>query len=742
MSEWEPISENNLKDKSERVFVQGRLKTFFIFCLSLLLTLVFLWCVLNPEFIMSETSGSSTTRRGRQGDALRELMGDNFIYLFWGITLLFGWMTLFYFISLFKPSRIWLNSRGMTEESWLSSKFYPWEQISPFRLTTLSSSGVKKKLINFTSNIGGGEGKGKTRKLRASAYGLKAEDFLQQLNDYRERSILANDTDTEVAVSYPTPNPIEDEKARTAETSLQNESSDWKAPHERGEFMVREERAPWGRWLAGAAALGLVAAGALWLASKVVVPRDLPMQEQAQAEPEKEAPKIGADDAAWTRALEKDTLEGYREYLEAFPDGKHKEKAQAEIDAYDNKAWATAEQRNTLAGYEDYLEAWPEGLHASKAKERIAEIKAAAEARAKDAAERAALDKTHWEAAARENTIESYNRYLGQHPTGKYVDEAQQRIAQIKADQASAAAIAAEDSAWNAASASNTVGAYQQYLTSYPQGRYAAQAIAALDNLRPAVGKTFKDCSECPEMVSLPTGTASLGAGDNEAGAKPNEKPQRPVTFANMFSIAVTEVTFDEYDACVRAGGCASQPSDNDWGRGNRPVINVTWEEAQAYASWLSSKTGQSYALPTEAQWEYAARAGDSTPLIGGSAAALCAFANGASKESGLQWANAACTDPAADRTLPTAMLSANKFGVKDMIGNVAEWTQDCNTLNLRDAPTDGSADARGSCNQRVVRGGSWFSGPNDLRYAARLMQRRGDSNDFTGFRVIRKVGP
>ena len=107
-----------------------------------------------------------------------------------------------------------------------------------------------------------------------------------------------------------------------------------------------------------------------------------------------------------------------------------------------------------------------------------------------------------------------------------------------------------------------------------------------------------------------------------------------------------------------------------------------------------------------------------------------------------MKWANSACSDPAADRTLPTGLLSANKFGVKDMIGNVAEWTQDCNTLNLRDAPTDGSADARGSCNQRVVRGGSWFSGPADLRYAARLMQRRGDSNDFTGFRVIRKTGP
>jgi len=509
----------------------------------------------------------------------------------------------------------------------------------------------------------------------------------------------------------------------------------WQPPHERGEFAVQEERAPWGRWLVGLIVLGLVIAGALWLASKVVVPRDVPVAEKTEVKAEEEtAPKIGADDAAWVKALEKDTLEGYREYLEAFPQGKHADDAQAEIDVYDNKAWANAESRDTIAGYEDYLKAWPDGRHASKAQERIAEMKAAIEAAQKDAAERAAAEARDWQAAAQANSIKSYQDYLAKHPGGKNAPEAQNRIDRLQAS-------AADNAAWEAARTANTVNAYQQYLNSFPQGAFAAQAIAAIDNLRPAPGRSFKDCNNCPEMVSLPSGTASLGAGDAEKDARPNEKPQRPVTFANMFAISVTEVTFDEYAACVSAGGCSSLPSDNGWGGGNRPVINVSWDDAQKYVSWLSQTSGQSYALPTEAQWEYAARAGDSSPIIGGSAAALCAFANGASQESGLKWANTECTDPAADRTLPTGILGANKFGVKDMIGNAAEWTQDCNTLNLRDAPTDGSADSRGSCNQRVVRGGSWFSGPADLRYAARLMQRRGDSNDFTGLRVVRKIG-
>ncbi len=516
-----------------------------------------------------------------------------------------------------------------------------------------------------------------------------------------------------------------------------NPDSGWKPPHERDQFALREERAPWGRWIAGLIVLGLVIAGALWLASKVVVPRDIPVIETAGSssapETEEAKPVIGADDAAWVKALEKDTLEGYQEYIAAFPDGKHADDAQAEINAYDDKAWENAQTRDTIAGYEDYLKDWPEGLHTTEARDRIAEIKAAADAARKAAAERAAAHAQAWQAAAEANTVDSYQNYLAQYPGGENAAEAQSRIDRLQAT-------AADMAAWTAAKTAHTANAYQQYLNSFPQGVYAAEAIAAIEALRPTPGRVFKDCSTCPDMVSLPPGTASLGAGDNEKHARPNEKPQRPVTFANMFAISVKEVTFTEYNACISAGVCIGQPSDNGWGGGNRPVINVSWDEAQKYVAWLSETSGQSYSLPTEAQWEYAARAGDASPLIGGSTAALCAFANGASNESGLKWANPDCIDPASDKTLPAGSLGANKFGVKDMIGNVAEWTQDCNTLNLRDAPTDGSADSRGSCNQRVVRGGSWFSGPPDLRYAARLMQRRGDSNDFTGLRVVRKI--
>jgi len=519
---------------------------------------------------------------------------------------------------------------------------------------------------------------------------------------------------------------------------------DWRPIDESNDFAVREESAPWLKYTVGILALLLVGGGAIWLASKVVIADDVPTIERADNAKDKpadaeqpQAPK-SEDDLAWVKALEIDTVEGYRAYIADFPNGRHVEDAQRLINEFDEEAWTLADERDTIDGYEDYLESWPEGLHVTEARERIAKIKAEEEARRKNAQEAARQEAAAWDAAAQANTIPSYEGYLSKFPTGKNASEAQTRIDRLRAEEAARQASAADEAAWQAANATGTAAAYQQYLTSFPQGAHVPEAIAKLEELRPGPGKTFKDCAACPTMVSLPAGTAELGAQPSDGKAKPNEKPARPVTFSNLFAIGVTEVTFAQYGACVSAGGCKSMPKDNGWGQGNRPVINVSWSDAVAYAQWLSNTTGKRYSLPSDAQWEYAARGGKTDALIGGSPAALCAFANGASKESELPWANNACTDLAADRTLPAGSLSKNGFGVADMIGNVSEWTMDCNTLNLRDAPVDGSADARGSCSQRIVRGGSWFSGPDDLRYSARAVQRRGDTNDFTGFRVVR----
>jgi formylglycine-generating enzyme required for sulfatase activity len=166
----------------------------------------------------------------------------------------------------------------------------------------------------------------------------------------------------------------------------------------------------------------------------------------------------------------------------------------------------------------------------------------------------------------------------------------------------------------------------------------------------------------------------------------------------------------------------------------------VSWNDAQEFTSWLSRKTGQAYSLPSESQWEYAARAGEESDWLGGSPAAVCAYANIAGSESGFRWQHGDCSDGAALQTLPVGSLQANAFGLHDVIGNVAEWTLDCMNLSYLDAPADGGAWGRGICSSRITRGGSWFTGTREVRLPARFNLKNGDRNDFTGFRVVRTV--
>ena len=190
--------------------------------------------------------------------------------------------------------------------------------------------------------------------------------------------------------------------------------------------------------------LAAVAIAAIWLISQVVAPKDLQVNRRKSScrrgrpvgrPNSRQNPKM-----SWhgLQRWKKDTLEGYREYLEQFPNGRFADKAQAEVDKYDNAAWERAESRNTIAGYEDYLFDWPEGLHAAKAQERIDALKAEIEAAKKDAAARAAADERAWQKADSTNTIIGYEDYLSGYPSGKHAGEARSRIGRMKADAAAA----------------------------------------------------------------------------------------------------------------------------------------------------------------------------------------------------------------------------------------------------------------------------------------------------------------
>jgi serine/threonine-protein kinase len=242
--------------------------------------------------------------------------------------------------------------------------------------------------------------------------------------------------------------------------------------------------------------------------------------------------------------------------------------------------------------------------------------------------------------------------------------------------------------------------------------------------------QSFADCPDCPVMVWIPAGQFIQGSPVDEFGSQSSERPRRSVEIPT-FAIGQTEVTFDEWDACVADGGCSYDPSEPGWGRGSRPVINVSRTDAREFAAWLSDKTGRDYRLPSESEWEYAARAGT-----------LGRFHTGdciTSDEANFNGGDPAQGCPAGDRpglTLPVASYAPNAFGLYDMHGNVEEWVRDCWNENYAGAPTDGSAWLDGDCSLGVPRGGWWGSSARTVRSAYRkgvIREARGLSN---GFRV------
>ena len=272
----------------------------------------------------------------------------------------------------------------------------------------------------------------------------------------------------------------------------------------------------------------------------------------------------------------------------------------------------------------------------------------------------------------------------------------------------------------------------------------AAQGEEAL--LEP--GRVFRDCPECPEMVVIPAGSFMMGSPRDELGRNKYEGPRHRVTLPKPFAVGKYEVTFAEWDACVADGDCGGhRPGDHGWGRGRRPVINVGWHAAQAYVNWLSKKTGKRYRLPSEAEWEYAARGGTRASRYWGDDAfgfAQCAYANGADGTLKARNSKIGEVAPCRDgfvQTAPVGSFSANPFGLHDVLGNVMEWVEDCWNERYVGAPADGSARRSGDCSRRVVRGGSWVLKPWHLRSAFRFWSAAG-RNTTIGFRVARTLAP
>jgi formylglycine-generating enzyme required for sulfatase activity len=260
----------------------------------------------------------------------------------------------------------------------------------------------------------------------------------------------------------------------------------------------------------------------------------------------------------------------------------------------------------------------------------------------------------------------------------------------------------------------------------------SAQEARSADDNGNAVGKVFQDCGECPSMVVVPPGRFMMGSPAEEQGRDDDEGPLHDVRIAK-FAVGRFEVTFAEWDACVRDGGCGGYtPQDKGWGRGDRPVMNVSWDRAKSYVSWLALKTGKPYRLLTEAEWEYAARAGADAP-----------FATG--RTINVKQAQFGGASGHADQTVPVGSFTPNAFGLHDMHGNIWEWVEDCWHDDYENAPADGAAwleANEGACGYRIYRGGSWFN----IQSVVRSANRTGSPPDFTisniGFRVAKTLEP
>ena len=421
----------------------------------------------------------------------------------------------------------------------------------------------------------------------------------------------------------------------------------------------------------------------------------------------------------------------------------------------ETRTWDAAESANSLAAYQAYLRAYPKGKYVAAAEIKLDALKQSATQIPVPAktppATSADLETAFWNEVKASGAREYLDAYFKQYPKGKYLALAKIELKKLDdKEQAERGRQAAqrnqdEQTAWSSAKSAGTQAAYSGYLGSYPGGQFATLAQAAQQRLKREAednqrqeaqrlaeqqrkqredaervamemrpGRVFKDCADCPEMVVIPAGNFQMGSNDGNADEK-------PVHSSSIRSIAMGkfEVTQGQWQALM-----GSNPSHFTQCGQDCPVEQVSWDDAQVFIQRLNAKTGKSYRLPSESEWEYACRAGSRQEYCG------------SDNVDAVAW----YTSNSGGKTHAVAGKQTNAFDLHDMSGNVSEWVEDCWNANYSGAPTDGSAWKAGNCAQRVLRGGSWVNYPTSERAASR---DGGDStvrdSDF-GFRLARML--
>ncbi|HTO61984.1 MAG TPA: SUMF1/EgtB/PvdO family nonheme iron enzyme [Bradyrhizobium sp.] len=395
----------------------------------------------------------------------------------------------------------------------------------------------------------------------------------------------------------------------------------------------------------------------------------------------------------------------------------------------DEIVWNAVKDAGHAAVFDEFVSKFPLSRHLKEAEARRDDLRKQAAATA--APPPPPASEIVWNAIRGSRTAATFEEYLGKFPDGTHRDEARARLDQLKEDelrqdearQKQLAALAPAPPPRDAAAAGGAIDLKLKVLDE------AAEAA-----LKPKA--TFRECDKCPEMVVVPPGSFMMGSPDNEAHREAVEGPQHRVSFEHRFAAGRFAVTFEEWDACVADGGCNGyRPWDNGWGRGRRPVVSVSWQDAKNYVAWLSLRTGRAYRLPSEAEREYLARAGTTTPYWWG-AAVTRRNANYDERSAKDRPANAVSSQ----KTMPVDSFQPNPWGFFQVSGNVWEWVEDCSNDSYAGASTDGAARQSGNCERRGLRGGSWISEAALLRSAARYAVQADGRVGNVGFRVARDV--
>jgi hypothetical protein len=461
----------------------------------------------------------------------------------------------------------------------------------------------------------------------------------------------------------------------------------------------------------------------------------------------------------WNAAVQSNSVTAYQAYLSAYPQGRYRAAASIKLETIERQAVTSQASQLSQVTRSQVLTS----ASATLTEPPVATVQSVVPT-AKQASLAPLVDTelAFWNEVNNSGNIDFLDAYIQQYPKGKFIAPAkaelkrlqeQSKLRQVQ-EEALRQSIQSQNEqlAWNQAKQSQSINGFSEYLRSYPQGRYAPLAIISRQKIQQeelaksrdaskelSPGINVKDCETCPDMIEIPAGSFMMGSQEFDS-----EQPVHPVQI-KRFAMSKTEITRGQFAAFVDATGYVygkscwiwtgrdwRDSSDGSWlnpgfkQSNNDPAVCLNWDDVQAYIQWLQQKTGHTYRLPTEAEWEYAARSGsESAWSFGGDEAELVNHA----------WIRT----NSGNRTQPVAQKPANRFGLHDMHGNVWEWTLDCATNNYNNAPPDGSAWNKNGCTQRVVRGGSWYSNPVNSRAAARNRFNANQRDSSYGFRLVRE---